>query len=138
MFLCHLASVRHYAGMQGSKRQGPEMPHWASCLCSVSRSSLVGSWEEAQLWMQLLPGATGTWLLWPGSSLKCSCPPGSEAVAAGLCAGQCILKVNGNSVANDGALEVLEHFQAFRSRREEALVSTRQEAGGWAPSWRAP
>lgn len=46
---------------------------------------------------------------------------GSEAVAAGLCAGQCILKVNGNSVANDGALEVLEHFQAFRSRREEAL-----------------
>ncbi|XP_008825683.1 phosphatidylinositol 3,4,5-trisphosphate-dependent Rac exchanger 1 protein [Nannospalax galili] len=46
---------------------------------------------------------------------------GSEAVTAGLCAGQCILKVNGNSVANDGALEVLEHFQAFRSRREEAL-----------------
>lgn len=46
---------------------------------------------------------------------------GSEAVAAGLCAGQCILKVNGNSVANDGALEVLEHFQAFRSHREEAL-----------------
>ncbi|KAL2763586.1 phosphatidylinositol 3,4,5-trisphosphate-dependent Rac exchanger 1 protein [Daubentonia madagascariensis] len=46
---------------------------------------------------------------------------GSEAVAAGLCAGQCILKVNGNNVMNDGAPEVLEHFQAFRSRREEAL-----------------
>lgn len=60
----------------------------------------------------------------PGSGLKCSCPLGSEAVAAGLCAGQCILKVNGTSVANDGALEVLEHFQAFRSHREEALVST--------------
>lgn len=47
---------------------------------------------------------------------------GSEAAAAGLCAGQCILKVNGNNVLNDSALEVLEHFQAFRSRGEEALV----------------
>ncbi|XP_025787973.1 phosphatidylinositol 3,4,5-trisphosphate-dependent Rac exchanger 1 protein [Puma concolor] len=46
---------------------------------------------------------------------------GSEAAAAGLCAGQCILKVNGNNVLNDSALEVLEHFQAFRSRGEEAL-----------------
>ncbi|XP_024857072.1 phosphatidylinositol 3,4,5-trisphosphate-dependent Rac exchanger 1 protein isoform X2 [Bos taurus] len=46
---------------------------------------------------------------------------GSEAAAAGLCAGQCILKVNGNNVTNDGASEVLEHFQAFRSRQEEAL-----------------
>ncbi|XP_077023540.1 phosphatidylinositol 3,4,5-trisphosphate-dependent Rac exchanger 1 protein isoform X3 [Tamandua tetradactyla] len=46
---------------------------------------------------------------------------GSEAAAAGLCAGQCILKVNGNSVMSDGATEVLEHFQAFRSRREESL-----------------
>lgn len=70
----------------------------------------------------------------PGSGLMCSCSPGSEAVAAGLCAGQCILKVNGNSVANDGALEVLEHFQAFRSHREEALVRTQQEGGGWAPA----
>lgn len=50
-------------------------------------------------------------------------PLGSEAAAAGLCAGQCILKVNGNNVMNDGAPEVLEHFQAFRNRREEALVS---------------
>lgn len=68
----------------------------------------------------------GSWNLvpLPGSGIKCSCLPGSEAVAAGLCAGQCILKVNGNSVANDGALEVLEHFQAFRNHREEALVST--------------
>nr|XP_055229147.1 phosphatidylinositol 3,4,5-trisphosphate-dependent Rac exchanger 1 protein isoform X2 [Gorilla gorilla gorilla] len=46
---------------------------------------------------------------------------GSEAMAAGLCAGQCILKVNGSNVMNDGAPEVLEHFQAFRSRCEEAL-----------------
>lgn len=50
-------------------------------------------------------------------------------MAAGLCAGQCILKVNGNSVANDGALDVLEYFQAFRSRREEALVSTYRRRG---------
>lgn len=63
----------------------------------------------------------------PGS-LRLGCatstpvPLGSEAAAAGLCAGQCILKVNGNNVLNDSALEVLEHFQAFRSRGEEALV----------------
>lgn len=50
-------------------------------------------------------------------------PLGSEAAAAGLCAGQCILKVNGNNVMSDGAPQVLEHFQAFRSHREEALVS---------------
>uniref|UniRef100_A0A8C4N6C6 Phosphatidylinositol-3,4,5-trisphosphate dependent Rac exchange factor 1 n=1 Tax=Equus asinus asinus TaxID=83772 RepID=A0A8C4N6C6_EQUAS len=37
---------------------------------------------------------------------------GSEAAAAGLCAGQCILKVNGNNVMGAGATEVLEHFQA--------------------------
>ncbi|KAF6089023.1 phosphatidylinositol-3,4,5-trisphosphate dependent Rac exchange factor 1 [Phyllostomus discolor] len=46
---------------------------------------------------------------------------GSEAAAAGLCAGQCILKVNGNNVMNADAPEVLEHFQAFRNRREETL-----------------
>ncbi|KAG8519617.1 Phosphatidylinositol 3,4,5-trisphosphate-dependent Rac exchanger 1 protein, partial [Galemys pyrenaicus] len=46
---------------------------------------------------------------------------GSEAAAAGLCAGQCILKVSGNNTMNDGAPEVLEHFQAFRNHREEAL-----------------
>lgn len=61
-------------------------------------------------------------------SLCLACAPntplslGSEAAAAGLCAGQCILKVNGNNVMNESALEVLEQFQAFRSRREEALV----------------
>jgi hypothetical protein len=80
----------------------------------------------------------GSWTLapLPGSGLKCSCSSGSEAVAAGLCAGQCILKVNGTSVANDGALEVLEHFQAFRNHREEALVSTERKVGGCLPSWR--
>uniref|UniRef100_A0A452SVU3 Phosphatidylinositol-3,4,5-trisphosphate dependent Rac exchange factor 1 n=1 Tax=Ursus americanus TaxID=9643 RepID=A0A452SVU3_URSAM len=46
---------------------------------------------------------------------------GSEAAAAGLCAGQCILKVNGNNVVSEGAPEVLEHFQAFRNHQEEAL-----------------
>nr|XP_010957072.1 PREDICTED: LOW QUALITY PROTEIN: phosphatidylinositol 3,4,5-trisphosphate-dependent Rac exchanger 1 protein [Camelus bactrianus] len=46
---------------------------------------------------------------------------GSGAAAAGLCPGQCILKVNGNNVMSDGAPEVLEHFQAFRNHREEAL-----------------
>ncbi|XP_054994912.1 phosphatidylinositol 3,4,5-trisphosphate-dependent Rac exchanger 1 protein [Sorex araneus] len=46
---------------------------------------------------------------------------GSEAAAAGLCAGQCVLKVSGTSVAGGSASEVLEHFQAFRSRREDAL-----------------
>ncbi|XP_027477691.1 phosphatidylinositol 3,4,5-trisphosphate-dependent Rac exchanger 1 protein isoform X3 [Zalophus californianus] len=46
---------------------------------------------------------------------------GSEAAATGLCAGQCILKVNGNNVVSDGAPEVLEHFQAFRNCHEEAL-----------------
>uniref|UniRef100_A0A8C0KS63 Phosphatidylinositol 3,4,5-trisphosphate-dependent Rac exchanger 1 protein n=1 Tax=Canis lupus dingo TaxID=286419 RepID=A0A8C0KS63_CANLU len=56
---------------------------------------------------------------------------GSEAAAAGLCAGQCILKVNGNNVVNDGAAEVLEHFQAFRSHQEEALVSQAGSGVGW-------
>lgn len=56
-------------------------------------------------------------------------PLGSEAAAAGLCAGQCILKVNGNNVMNDGAPDVLEHFQAFRNRREEALVSHPRGSG---------
>ncbi|XP_055964437.1 phosphatidylinositol 3,4,5-trisphosphate-dependent Rac exchanger 1 protein [Sorex fumeus] len=46
---------------------------------------------------------------------------GSEAAAAGLCAGQCVLKVSGSSVASGSASEVLEHFQAFRSHREDAL-----------------
>lgn len=79
-------------------------------------------------------GTVFIWIL----ALACHCPEpsspgirpqarpfrlGSEAAAAGLCAGQCILKVNGNNVMNDGAAEVLEHFQAFRNRREEALVS---------------
>lgn len=61
---------------------------------------------------------------WPGRGPQALLSPlGSEAAAAGLCAGQCILKVNGSNVMNDGAPEVLEHFQAFRNRREEALVS---------------
>ncbi|XP_025119111.3 phosphatidylinositol 3,4,5-trisphosphate-dependent Rac exchanger 1 protein isoform X4 [Bubalus bubalis] len=71
---------------------------------------------------------------------------GSEAAAAGLCAGQCILKVNGSNVMNDGASEVLEHFQAFRNRQEEALglyqwiyrthedAQEAQEAAGEDPS----
>ncbi|XP_049637261.1 phosphatidylinositol 3,4,5-trisphosphate-dependent Rac exchanger 1 protein [Suncus etruscus] len=46
---------------------------------------------------------------------------GSEAASVGLCAGQCVLKVSGSSVASSSATEVLEHFQAFRSHREESL-----------------
>lgn len=69
-----------------------------------------------------LPGTTSATQGRPASSTPVP-PLGSEAAAAGLCAGQCILKVNGNNVTSDGAPEVLEHFQAFRSRREEALVS---------------
>ena len=67
-----------------------------------------------------LPGTTSATQGRPASSTPVP-PLGSEAAAAGLCAGQCILKVNGNNVTSDGAPEVLEHFQAFRSRREEAL-----------------
>ncbi|XP_057385281.1 phosphatidylinositol 3,4,5-trisphosphate-dependent Rac exchanger 1 protein isoform X4 [Balaenoptera acutorostrata] len=63
---------------------------------------------------------------------------GSEAAAAGLCAGQCILKVNGNNVMNDGALEVLEHFQAFRSRREEALFAAQLKSRVSPPFKQAP
>lgn len=48
----------------------------------------------------------------------------------GLCAGQCVLKVSGSSMASSSATEVLEHFQAFRSHREEALVS-RTAQGHW-------
>ncbi|MBZ3870817.1 Phosphatidylinositol 3,4,5-trisphosphate-dependent Rac exchanger 1 protein, partial [Sciurus carolinensis] len=40
---------------------------------------------------------------------------GSKAEAAGLSAGQCILKVNCSSIASEGALGVLKHFQAFQS-----------------------
>lgn len=128
--------------MQGSERQGSEVPPWANCqlslngdtssalpIAGVSGSSLVGRWEKPQLLNAAVGGGSLNVTPLPGSGLKCSCSPGSEAVAAGLCAGQCILKVNGNNVANDGALEVLEHFQAFRNRREEALVSTQQEGG---------
>lgn len=119
--------------MQGSERQLSLNGDTSSALpiAGVSGSSLVGKWEKPQL----LDAAVGRGSLnvapLPGSGLKCPCSPGSEAVAAGLCAGQCILKVSGNNVANDGALEVLEHFQAFRNRREEALVSTQQEVGAW-------
>ncbi|KAB1256599.1 Phosphatidylinositol 3; 4; 5-trisphosphate-dependent Rac exchanger 1 protein [Camelus dromedarius] len=48
-------------------------------------------------------------------------PSGSQAAASGLCPDQCILKANGNNVMSDGAPEVPEHLQAFRSHWEEAL-----------------
>ncbi|MBZ3869686.1 Phosphatidylinositol 3,4,5-trisphosphate-dependent Rac exchanger 1 protein [Sciurus carolinensis] len=47
---------------------------------------------------------------------------GSEAVAKGLSASQCILKVNCSSMANKGALRVLEHFQEFWNCGQEALL----------------
>ncbi|MBZ3882577.1 Phosphatidylinositol 3,4,5-trisphosphate-dependent Rac exchanger 1 protein [Sciurus carolinensis] len=51
---------------------------------------------------------------------------GSKAEAAGLSAGQCILKVNCSSIASEGALVVLKDFQAFQSCGQEAL-----ESGQW-------
>lgn len=73
------------------------------------------------IWVLLLPALPRPSL--PDIQPQALPPPsGSEAAAAGLCAGQCILKVSGNNVMNDSAPEVLEHFQAFRNRREEALV----------------
>ncbi|MBZ3883619.1 Phosphatidylinositol 3,4,5-trisphosphate-dependent Rac exchanger 1 protein [Sciurus carolinensis] len=48
----------------------------------------------------------------------------SKAEAAGLSAGQCILKVNCSSMASEGALGVLKHFQAFQSCGQEALISS--------------
>ncbi|MBZ3880283.1 Phosphatidylinositol 3,4,5-trisphosphate-dependent Rac exchanger 1 protein [Sciurus carolinensis] len=49
------------------------------------------------------------------------CLQGSKSEAAGLSAGQCILKVNCSSIASEGALGVLKHFQAFQSCGQEAL-----------------
>lgn len=47
---------------------------------------------------------------------------GSEAAAVGLHPGQCILKVNGNNATHGNYVEVLEHFTAYRTRQQEALV----------------
>ncbi|XP_030068178.1 phosphatidylinositol 3,4,5-trisphosphate-dependent Rac exchanger 1 protein isoform X2 [Microcaecilia unicolor] len=49
---------------------------------------------------------------------------GSEAAAAGLHPGQCILKVNGNNVTQDSYMEILEHFSAFRTTQQESLGSS--------------
>ncbi|XP_029467249.1 phosphatidylinositol 3,4,5-trisphosphate-dependent Rac exchanger 1 protein isoform X2 [Rhinatrema bivittatum] len=46
---------------------------------------------------------------------------GSEAAAAGLHPGQCILKVNGNNVTQDSYVEVLEHFAAFSNTQQESV-----------------
>ncbi|MBZ3884946.1 Phosphatidylinositol 3,4,5-trisphosphate-dependent Rac exchanger 1 protein [Sciurus carolinensis] len=61
----------------------------------------------------------------PGATPPCvyTLGRGSEAVAAGLSASQCILKVNCSSVASEGDLGVLDHFWAFRSHSQEALLS---------------
>lgn len=47
---------------------------------------------------------------------------GSEAAAVGLHPGQCILKVNGNNATHGNYMEVMEHFTAYRTRQQEALV----------------
>ncbi|MBZ3882490.1 Phosphatidylinositol 3,4,5-trisphosphate-dependent Rac exchanger 1 protein [Sciurus carolinensis] len=47
---------------------------------------------------------------------------GSKSEAAGLSAGQCILKVNCSSIASEGDLGILKHFQAFQSCGQEALI----------------
>ncbi|XP_026871807.2 phosphatidylinositol 3,4,5-trisphosphate-dependent Rac exchanger 1 protein [Electrophorus electricus] len=61
--------------------------------------------------------------------LRGSAPPyvhavkkGSEAAAAGLQPGQCVLKVNGSSVSQNNYKEVLEHFSSHRPEEEEELA----------------
>ncbi|XP_053309033.1 phosphatidylinositol 3,4,5-trisphosphate-dependent Rac exchanger 1 protein [Spea bombifrons] len=46
---------------------------------------------------------------------------GSQAAAAGLHPGQCVLKVNGNNVIHDSYIEVLEHFATYRSNPQNPL-----------------
>ncbi|KAG2463509.1 PREX1 protein, partial [Polypterus senegalus] len=51
---------------------------------------------------------------------------GSEAISAGLQPGQCVLKVNGNSVNGESATEVLDHFTAHRSSQDEPKPTLNQ------------
>ncbi|XP_036387766.1 phosphatidylinositol 3,4,5-trisphosphate-dependent Rac exchanger 1 protein-like [Megalops cyprinoides] len=51
---------------------------------------------------------------------------GSEAASAGLQPGQCILKVNGNSVHNDSDLAVLGYFSAHRTNQEQQQLGLTQ------------
>ncbi|XP_060737001.1 phosphatidylinositol 3,4,5-trisphosphate-dependent Rac exchanger 1 protein isoform X2 [Tachysurus vachellii] len=58
--------------------------------------------------------------------LRGSCPPyvhavkkGSEAAAAGLQAGQCVLKVNGANMSQSSYDEVLEHFSSYKPEQDE-------------------
>ncbi|XP_056320306.1 phosphatidylinositol 3,4,5-trisphosphate-dependent Rac exchanger 1 protein [Danio aesculapii] len=67
--------------------------------------------------------------------LSGSCPPhvhavkkGSEAAAAGLQPGQCVLKVNGNNMNKSGYQEVLEHFSGYQPVLEQQDTS----CGQWA------
>ncbi|XP_075427394.1 phosphatidylinositol 3,4,5-trisphosphate-dependent Rac exchanger 1 protein isoform X2 [Ascaphus truei] len=55
---------------------------------------------------------------------------GSQAAAAGLHPGQCVLKVNGNNVLHDSYSDVLEHFAAFRNNPQNSLVSMAAEPVG--------
>ncbi|TRY66879.1 hypothetical protein DNTS_033043 [Danionella cerebrum] len=67
--------------------------------------------------------------------LSGSCPPyvhavkkGSEAVAAGLQPGQCVLKVNGNNMNQSSYQEVLEHFSGY----QPVLEQQDSGCGQWA------
>ncbi|KAJ8400594.1 hypothetical protein AAFF_G00393630 [Aldrovandia affinis] len=51
---------------------------------------------------------------------------GSDAATAGLQPGQCIQKVNGNSVHNDDDLAVLSHFSAHRTNQEQQELGLTQ------------
>nr|XP_045363088.1 uncharacterized protein LOC123613035 [Camelus bactrianus] len=76
-----------------------------------------GGWETVFMWLLAL-----AWCCPRLSSPQAlPSPSGSQAAASGLCPDQCILKANGNNVMSDGAPEVPEHLQAFRSHWEEAL-----------------
>ncbi|XP_028668221.2 phosphatidylinositol 3,4,5-trisphosphate-dependent Rac exchanger 1 protein [Erpetoichthys calabaricus] len=51
---------------------------------------------------------------------------GSAVISAGLQPGQCVLKVNGNSVSGESATEVLDHFTAHRSSQDEPKPALNQ------------
>ncbi|XP_032325806.1 phosphatidylinositol 3,4,5-trisphosphate-dependent Rac exchanger 1 protein [Camelus ferus] len=100
------ATKRQRAAGSGQRAEGSGsgsgLPRGSPSVCSHRRHGL--SWGA--LCRLRFPGRTSA---------------GSQAAASGLCPDQCILKANGNNVMSDGAPEVPEHLQAFRSHWEEAL-----------------
>lgn len=52
-------------------------------------------------------------------TFHCCVCVGSEAAAAGLQPGQCVLKVNGANVSQSSYEEVLEHFSSYQPEQDE-------------------